>query len=161
MMRRGYQKLAGGKEDKPRNLGVSPIETLIRCKRCNAAGCICHHSCGFGRRRINPHESFFRQASSSSNSLHKDASGCFIATAAFGSRLSPEVQSLRSVRDRHLLTNGLGRSAVDAYYAMSPPLSRQLSKSSLLRGCVRRLIAVHIMRPIKAAKRKGIGASGP
>jgi hypothetical protein len=63
--------------------------------------------------------------------------GCFIATAAFGSVLAPEVQVLREVRDTYLLPYGLGRKAVQTYYALSPPLADVISRSDALRGIVR------------------------
>jgi hypothetical protein len=63
--------------------------------------------------------------------------GCFIATAAFGSPMAPQVQLLREVRDTYLLTNGPGRAAVQAYYAVSPPIADVISRSEALRAAVR------------------------
>lgn len=63
--------------------------------------------------------------------------GCFIATAAFGSPMAPQVQMLREVRDRYLLTNGPGRAAVRAYYAVSPPIADVIGRSEPLRAAVR------------------------
>lgn len=63
--------------------------------------------------------------------------GCFIATAAFGSPMAPQVQVLREVRDKYLLTNGPGRVAVEAYYAVSPPIADVISRSETLRAAVR------------------------
>lgn len=63
--------------------------------------------------------------------------GCFIATAAFGSPLTPQVQLLREVRDRYLLPYTAGWLAVQGYYAVSPPIADVISGSETLRAMVR------------------------
>jgi len=63
--------------------------------------------------------------------------GCFISTAAFGSPLAPQVQRLREVRDTYLLPYPAGRAAVQAYYAVSPPIADVISRSEMLRTVVR------------------------
>ena len=62
---------------------------------------------------------------------------CFIATAAYGSRLAPEVTLLRKFRDRCLMKNGLGRKLVDAYYRWSPPIAGYIEKHPALKPLVR------------------------
>jgi len=63
--------------------------------------------------------------------------GCFIATAAFGSRLAPEVSVLREFRDRFLLTNRPGQAFVDLYCRFSPPIAAFIKEHDSLRGAVR------------------------
>ncbi|MGH2652368.1 MAG: FG-GAP repeat domain-containing protein, partial [Actinomycetota bacterium] len=62
---------------------------------------------------------------------------CFIATAAFGSPLAPQVQLLREFRDRYLMTNAPGRLFVSAYYRTSPPVARRIADSEVLRAITR------------------------
>ena len=64
-------------------------------------------------------------------------SGCFIATAAFGSDLAPEVATLRLLRDAATSRSALATTAVDLYYRSSPPLARTLARSPVGRALVR------------------------
>lgn len=64
-------------------------------------------------------------------------SGCFIATAAFGTPMSAEVMALRHFRDGFLVKTGWGRSFVNFYYAHSPPVADFIRDRDWLRSVVR------------------------
>jgi len=68
------------------------------------------------------------------------SSKCFIATAAFGSPLHPAVGMLRDFRDTYLLTSGIGRTFVDWYYRVSPPLAAAIAPHAYARVIVRVLL---------------------
>ncbi len=64
---------------------------------------------------------------SSSNELFEEGGGCLIATATYGSELSPQVQQLRELRDNYLLQTESGTSFMnsfnDFYYSFSPVIA--------------------------------------
>jgi YVTN family beta-propeller protein len=67
--------------------------------------------------------------------------GCFIATAAYGSDMAPQVQVLRKFRDDYLLTNRAGRLFVRLYYRVSPPLAHLIGQHEVLRQATRWMLA--------------------
>ena len=64
-------------------------------------------------------------------------SGCFIATAAYGSYFEKHVQILRNFRDVYLLTNDWGRAFVGFYYRHSPAIADVIAGNGGLRAAVR------------------------
>ena len=74
---------------------------------------------------------------SSYSSLGSNIVGCFIATAAFGSKFEKHVQLLRRFRDFYLMPNSIGRTFVKAYYKYSPPMADFIAKHDILRTMVR------------------------
>jgi len=63
--------------------------------------------------------------------------GCFIATAAFGSKFEKHVQLLRRFRDLYLMPHSIGRAFVRAYYRYSPPMADFIAGHQTLRLLVR------------------------
>jgi hypothetical protein len=68
---------------------------------------------------------------------YQQIQGCFIATAAFGSDLAPELDVFRRLRDEAVARSGLVRLAADLYYSVAPAAARPLSESEVGRALVR------------------------
>jgi chitinase len=89
------------------------------------------------------------ESSFSHSSLGSNDRGCFIATAAFGSKYEKHVQRLRRFRNVYLIPNRIGRAFVKIYYRYSPPLANFIGKHDILKTLVRwslvPLIAVSYM----------------
>jgi len=77
---------------------------------------------------------------------------CFIATAAYGSPLAAELNTLRRMRDRVLLTHRAGAALVDVYYRVSPPLADWVARSEARAEAVRALLT-----PAMAAAQRPYG----
>jgi hypothetical protein len=65
------------------------------------------------------------------------SSGCFIATAAFGSKFEKHVRLLRRFRDLYLMPFKIGRIFINAYYTYSPPVANFIAEHNILRVMVR------------------------
>jgi hypothetical protein len=64
-------------------------------------------------------------------------SECFIATAAYGSPIEPNVNILLEFRDRFLRVNVIGKGFVRLYNTYSPPIADFIAKHDSLRMIVR------------------------
>jgi len=69
-----------------------------------------------------------------------EGSGCFIATAAYGTSTAEQLDVLRAFRDQVLLESTVGSQFVAWYYQFSPPVADFISGSSFLKTLVRELI---------------------
>lgn len=71
----------------------------------------------------------------------KDDSWCFIATAAYGSPLAPQVQFLREIRDEVLRQTEWGFNFFETYwkyyYRISPPIAEEMKRDPQLRRTIR------------------------
>jgi len=91
--------------------------------------------------------------------VKSSSSGCFIATAAFGSPLVGELDILRSFRDGFLEKNPLGESFVETYYETSPPIADVIREKEDLRPLVRDYFVlpfVYLVQPVNKAKDLGL-----
>src|SRR3990172_6474759 len=83
------------------------------------------------------HLTTFGVGAGSGVTASEPGSGCFIATAAYGSYMEKHVQVLRNFRDTFLITNRVGQAFVSFYYRHSPPVADFIAKHDTLRGLVR------------------------
>jgi len=67
----------------------------------------------------------------------KFGTGCFIATAAYGTPMAEEIEILREFRDEYLLTNPVGKTLVEFYYRLSPPIAEFITEHPSLKPVVR------------------------
>ncbi len=66
-----------------------------------------------------------------------DDKHCFIATAAFGSDMAPEVQSFRDFRNKYLLPFSWGQKFVKTYYKYSPKYAELIAGNDVAKAVVR------------------------
>jgi len=98
---------------------------------------------------INLKERSEQEQSVKQNSKKSDG-GCFIATAACGSELSPEVLILRSFRDNKLQKNILGKLSIRFYYFVSPLLASYIEKNQTLRRSIRKFLIKPLTRRLSS-----------
>lgn len=67
-------------------------------------------------------------------------SGCFIATAVYGSENAEQVIILKTFRDEFLSAQRIGKWFINIYYFASPPLARLIGFSLVLRKIARTII---------------------
>lgn len=77
------------------------------------------------------------------NLFKSKKSGCFIATAAYGSPLAIEVIALRKIRDHFLMRSRIGRTVVSIYYVLSPFPAKMIEGSDVAKKATR-----WILRPV-------------
>jgi Fibronectin type III domain len=78
-------------------------------------------------------------------------SGCFVATAAWGSAMAPDVAAMRKVRDRLRPASTMFAVATDLYYRSGPAAAEVLRRSDTARALVRRLLG-----PVGAASQAAV-----
>ena len=75
------------------------------------------------------------------NKSEENGGGCLIATAAYGSELSPQVQLLREIRDNQLLNTEAGTAFMgtfnDVYYSFSPYIADMERESPMFKEVVK------------------------
>jgi len=78
------------------------------------------------------------------------STGCFIATAAYGTSTAEQLDVLREFRDGVLLKSTVGSQLVDLYYQVSPPIADFISENSFVRTLVRELLVDPIVWLVEA-----------
>ncbi len=82
-----------------------------------------------------------------------DKKGCFIATAAYGSPLAPQVQFLRELRDQVLRKTNWGHRFFEEYweyyYQISPAIAARMEQDPQLKGIVQWSIVTPMVNYLK------------
>ena len=82
------------------------------------------------------------------------SSGCYISTAAYGSSLAPELDTLRGFRDQVLLPTQSGQMLVDHYYRSAPGIADRLETREGERASVQGTVGLAV-RLIHAREDRG------
>ncbi len=75
---------------------------------------------------------------------------CAIATAAFGTPMAEEINTLRKFRDEKMVPNPIGKQLVYLYYDLSPPLADVIAQSNNMKAFVR-LSLKPVIRALKSS----------
>jgi len=78
---------------------------------------------------IDPNNQAAKRILYGSSTSQKSSSGCYIATAVYGSYDCPQVWTLRRFRDNMLAKTWYGRTLIRAYYAISPTIVKWFGKA--------------------------------
>jgi hypothetical protein len=81
-------------------------------------------------------------------------SGCFVATACYGSYEHPAVVEFRWFRDYIMLRFDSGRRLVDGYYRVSPPVAAWLTKRPGTAAMIRKFVLCPILVVVSYAHRR-------
>ena len=81
-------------------------------------------------------------------------SGCFIATAVYGSPYENEVLILKKFRDNWLMKYKLGEIFVKLYYWFSPPIANLIAKSNSLRRITKSILIIPLLKIVNSLKSK-------
>jgi hypothetical protein len=79
-------------------------------------------------------------------------SDCFVATAAYGTHLTHDLDVLRDFRDDNLKTNAVGNSFVAGYYKAGPIAADFIEDKPILRGYIREFHIKPVVRLIELIK---------
>ena len=81
------------------------------------------------------------EASAQPTNQTEEGGGCLIATAAYGSEMSPQVQLLREIRDNQLMNTESGSAFMssfnEAYYSFSPYIADMERESPIFKEIVK------------------------
>lgn len=76
----------------------------------------------------------------SSSATNTSSSGCYVATAVYGSYDCPEVWTLRRFRDYTLDETWYGRMFIKIYYALSPTFVKYFGNAEMFKSCGRKIL---------------------
>ncbi|MCF8255796.1 MAG: hypothetical protein K9J84_14560 [Bacteroidia bacterium] len=88
------------------------------------------------------------------NNVKFKSSGCFIASAVYGTPYASEVALLKEFRDNWLLNFRLGKIFVAFYYWISPPIANQIAKSNSLKAFTKSMLIIPLIKIANHLKRK-------